>query len=320
MHAEAGRTRVRLAAGYGRTGATFGLRVLSSFRLCSMSILQLPGRLVLLAALVSVSPAALAQTTPSDADVAAYDVGYRTAANLRVVSDAFTAERYRDGFRAGLRADSSQIAFALGLQAGLEIRMDSLTGIDPEAYLRGIEAGFAGSPPAFEPAVTERATAALRDSVTARVARTRQSDPAFRARAQQARDNAAASERVLAAAAARPGARVSPTGVVSVVTTPGAGSPPAAGARVSVRYTGRFADGSVFDASPAGETVEFALTGVVPGFAEAIREMQPGETRTVWIPSALAYGPQGAPGPGGQGGIPPNTALEFDITLVSVGG
>ena len=106
--------------------------------------------------------------------------------------------------------------------------------------------------------------------------------------------------------------------MVSVVTTPGAGPTPDAAARVAVRYAGHLADGSTFDASPDDAPAQFSLQGVVPGFAEALRAMQVGETRTVWIPAALAYGASGRPGPGGQGGIPPNAALQFDLTLVSV--
>ena len=267
-------------------------------------------RLALLFALVlAASPAALAQATPSDADVAGYDAGYQTAARLREGSATFTADRYRDGFRAGLRGDSAQIAFALGLQTGLQFRADTTVGIDPDVFLRGIAAGFAGSAPAYSPETVGRAQAAFTDSLAARRAR---------ATAVQTQAGAAVSQAFLAAAAARAGATVSPTGLVSVVTAPGAGPKPTAASRVAVRYTGRFADGTVFDASPEGETVEFALAGVVRGFSEALTDMQAGETRTIWLPPALAYGERGAPGPGGQGGIPPNTALEFELTLVSI--
>ncbi len=56
----------------------------------------------------------------------------------------------------------------------------------------------------------------------------------------------------------------------------------------------------------------------MPGFAEALKGMRVGEQRTVYLPPNLAYGSQGAPGPGGQGGIPPNAALVFDLTLVEI--
>ena len=81
----------------------------------------------------------------------------RRAQRLREGSAAFTAASYREGFRAGLRGDSARIAYALGLQTGLQIRADTVTGIDPETFLRGIEAGFAGRTPEYAPDAVERA-------------------------------------------------------------------------------------------------------------------------------------------------------------------
>ena len=266
---------------------------------------------LLLALAASLAPAAAAQTTPSDADVTSYDAGYQNAVRLQRGSAAFTAAKYREGFEAGLRADSSQIAFALGLQAGFQFRSDTETGLDPQAFLRGIEAGFAGTEPAYTPEVVGRAQAAFEDTLRVRQERRRASDPAVAAQRAEA-------QRVLAAAAARPGAVVSPSGLVSVVTTPGTGASPTRDSRVSVRYAGRFADGTEFDASPPGETAEFSLQRVIPGFAEALQQMKVGESRTIWLPPNLAYGDRGAPGPGGQGGIPPGAALEFDLTLVDI--
>ncbi len=281
---------------------------------------QIPhaGRLALLALSLAAAPAALAQGTPSNAEVTAYDAGYQTAQRLHADSRTFTAAAYREGFRAGLAADSARIAYAVGLQTGFQFRADTLTGLDAQTFLRGIEAGFAGTAPTYDAATVERARTAFQDTLTARQTRARASDPAVRARAEQARTNGEAAVAFLARAAARPGAVVSPTGLVSVVTTPGTGPSPAQTDRVSVRYAGRFADGTEFDASPAGETVEFGLNRVVPGFSEALQAMKVGETRTIWLPPSLAYGERGAPGPNGQGGIPPNTALEFDLTLVSI--
>ncbi len=302
------------------SGATFRL-----FPLFLFSMPQIPhaGRLALLATFLAaapavLAPAALAQGTPSNAEVTAYDAGYQTAQRLHADSRTFTAAAYREGFRAGLAADSARIAYAVGLQTGFQFRSDTVTGLDPDTFLRGIAAGFAGTPPQYDAATVERARGVFQDSLTARQTRAQMADPAVRARTEQARANGEAAQAFLAQAAARTGATVSPTGLVSVVTTPGTGPSPGPEDRVSVRYAGRFADGTEFDASPPGETVEFGVSRVVPGFSEAIQAMKVGETRTIWLPPALAYGERGAPGPGGQGGIPPNTALEFDLTLVAI--
>ncbi|HEX8299032.1 MAG TPA: FKBP-type peptidyl-prolyl cis-trans isomerase, partial [Rubricoccaceae bacterium] len=78
------------------------------------------------------------------------------------------------------------------------------------------------------------------------------------------------------------------------------------------------ADGTVFDRSPAGQPVRLPVRGVVPGMAEALQEMRPGETRTVYLPPALAYGARGVPGRGGVWRVPPHAVLVFRLTLVRV--
>lgn len=66
-----------------------------------------------------------------------------------------------------------------------------------------------------------------------------------------------------------------------------------AGDTVKVHYTGKLEDGTVFDTSAEREPLEFTLgsTGIIPGFEQAIMGMNPGESKTITIPSADAYGP-----------------------------
>ena len=64
------------------------------------------------------------------------------------------------------------------------------------------------------------------------------------------------------------------------------------GDTVRVHYTGRLDDGTVCDTSEGREPLQFTLGGgqVIAGFERAVLGMKPGETRTVTIPSADAYG------------------------------
>lgn len=66
----------------------------------------------------------------------------------------------------------------------------------------------------------------------------------------------------------------------------------AAGDTVAVHYKGTLNDGSVFDSSEGREPLEFVLGSgqVIPGFDEAVASMAIGETKTVLIPCAEAYG------------------------------
>jgi peptidylprolyl isomerase len=65
-----------------------------------------------------------------------------------------------------------------------------------------------------------------------------------------------------------------------------------AGDIVKVHYTGRLDDGSVFDSSQGRDPLRFEVgTGqVIAGFDEAVSGMSEGETKSVRIPSAEAYG------------------------------
>ena len=72
------------------------------------------------------------------------------------------------------------------------------------------------------------------------------------------------------------------------------GSPPVAveGDSVTVHYTGTLDDGSVFDSSREGEPLQFVIGDgrMIGGFDAAVRGMAAGDTVTVRIESADAYG------------------------------
>jgi len=65
-----------------------------------------------------------------------------------------------------------------------------------------------------------------------------------------------------------------------------------AGKTVKVHYTGTLADGAVFDSSDGRDPIDFEVGGgqVIPGFDAAVRKMEVGQTETVHIPCAEAYG------------------------------
>lgn len=62
--------------------------------------------------------------------------------------------------------------------------------------------------------------------------------------------------------------------------------------QVKVHYTGKLADGTVFDSSDGKEPLEFTIGSgqVLPGFEEAVEGMSPGESRTATVPAEKAYG------------------------------
>ena len=97
---------------------------------------------------------------------------------------------------------------------------------------------------------------------------------------------------------------------VSVETVQaGTGATPTEADVVTINYKGTLPDGKVFDEA---QGAKLPLQGVIPGFVEALKKMQPGGKYKVVIPSEKAYGKEGAPG------IAPNTDLHFEIDLIKV--
>ena len=111
----------------------------------------------------------------------------------------------------------------------------------------------------------------------------------------------------------RDGIQSMDNGVLYTVNSPGEGTSPTPQSEVTIEYVGKFIDGEVFDQSPPGEPVTFPVRIFVEGFRTSILDMKPGESRTIYLPPHLAYGVLGAQGQQGEEGIPPNSALTFDV-------
>jgi peptidylprolyl isomerase len=106
-------------------------------------------------------------------------------------------------------------------------------------------------------------------------------------------------------------AKVETDGLATKVLAKGTGTAhPTPQNGVSVQYAGWTTDGKMFDSSyTRGEPATFAVTGVIPGWSEALQLMVEGEKRRVWIPEQLAYK--------GQAGRPQGM-LVFDVELVKI--
>ena len=125
---------------------------------------------------------------------------------------------------------------------------------------------------------------------------------------------AEASMDYLADNAKKDGVTVTASGLQYEVLREGTGASPAATDTVEVHYEGTLTDGKKFDSSyDRGQTIEFPLNGVIPGWTEGVQLMKEGAKYRFTIPSDLAYGPNGIPG-----AIPGGATLKFDVELVKV--
>lgn len=129
-----------------------------------------------------------------------------------------------------------------------------------------------------------------------------------------AKQNREIGEAFLSENAKREGVKTTASGLQYEVLESGNGVQPTANDRVEVHYTGKLIDGTVFDSSvERGVPATFGVTQVIPGWVEALQLMHEGDQWRLYIPSDLAYGPNGA-----GGLIGPDTTLIFDVQLLRV--
>ena len=109
------------------------------------------------------------------------------------------------------------------------------------------------------------------------------------------------------------GVKVTKSGLQYLVLKEGDGAKPGPNDVVTVHYTGRLIDGTVFDSSvERGEPATFAVGQVIPGWVEGLQLMSEGAAWRLFIPANLAYGTHGT------GPIQPNSTLIFDVQLIKV--
>ena len=111
-----------------------------------------------------------------------------------------------------------------------------------------------------------------------------------------------------------PNATVTPDGLQIYIQQEGTGTAAKTGDTVTVNYTGRLVNGTVFDSSEGKPPFSFTLGvgQVIPGWDEGLQGMKVGGKRQLVIPPDLAYGSSSV------GSIPANSTLIFDVELVDV--
>lgn len=101
------------------------------------------------------------------------------------------------------------------------------------------------------------------------------------------------------------------SGLFYIIENPGTGTHPDIYSKVTVRYTGYYLNGVVFESNEGGQASSFQLQEVIRGWREGIPLFKKGGIGTLLVPSGMAYGPNSA-----QRGIPNNSVLIFDIRLI----
>ena len=201
--------------------------------------------------------------------------------------------------------DLDRISYALGLSMGNNFRNSGIKTINVSDFADGVAAVFEGAKPKMS---YDEAKEEIRIFFQAM-------EEEQRAAAQKMGEvNAAAGKAFLEENGKRVEVNVTPSGLQYEVLEEGTGKQPSAGDNVTVHYTGKLIDGTVFDSSvDRGAPATFGVTQVIPGWVEALQMMKEGAKWRLFIPSNLAYGPNGA-----GNIIGPYSTLIFDVELIKV--
>ncbi|MBP1126774.1 MULTISPECIES: FKBP-type peptidyl-prolyl cis-trans isomerase [Pseudomonas] len=192
--------------------------------------------------------------------------------------------------------DQHDLAYSLGASLGERLRQE-VPDLQIQALIDGLKQAYQGKPLALDSARIEKLLA-QHEAQTEADAQAPQSEKAL-----------AAEQHFLAKEKAAPGVRELADGILLTELTPGNGNKPAASDQVQVKYVGRLPDGTVFDQSTQPQW--FRLDSVISGWRSALQQMPVGAKWRLVIPSAQAYGADGA----GEL-IPSYTPLVFEIELL----
>lgn len=198
-----------------------------------------------------------------------------------------------------------KLSYALGMSMGHNFKGTGIKTLNSADFAAGVASVYDG----VKPEMTFDEAKRIVNEYFAKLEAEMQAEAA-----KQGEVNRKNGEAFLSENAKREGIKVTKSGLQYEVLESGKGDSPKASDNVEVHYTGKLIDGTVFDSSvERGVPASFGVTQVIPGWVEALQLMHEGDKWRLYIPSDLAYGPNGA-----GGVIGPNMTLIFDVELLRV--
>ena len=224
-------------------------------------------------------------------------------AGAAIVSLAACQQQAEPGANASLETADEKASYGIGRNIGQGL-VPLAERVDIDAFARGLRDALNQREPAVSQAVLD---STLQDFQMALQEAQQQK------MTEEAEANQAAADSFLATNAEREGVQTTDSGLQYEVIEEGDGPKPAPDDQVTIDYRGTLPDGTQFDSSyDRGEPATFNVQGVIPGFAEGLQLMSVGSKYKLYIPPDLGYGPRG------QGPIPPNSTLIFEIEMLAI--
>lgn len=194
-----------------------------------------------------------------------------------------------------------QASYGIGRQMGDQLARQPFEGMDVSSIQQGLADALAGLEFAVDVDSINEAFQEIHQKMEA-------------ASAAKSEAIIAAGEEYLKNNAARENVVVTDSGLQYEILNQGDGQSVLKENTVKVHYHGTLIDGTVFDSSvDRNNPATFPVTGVIPGWVEALQLMKVGDKYRLTIPYQLAYGANGA-----GGAIPPYATLVFDVEVLDI--
>jgi FKBP-type peptidyl-prolyl cis-trans isomerase FklB len=260
------------------------------------------------AGVTSLSTGVLAQTSATPPAAATQQTPAPTTTTGAATAKPRAATTTRTSAPLALTTEKDKASYAIGVNIGKDLgeklRKDSVD-VNTAIVLRGMKDALAGG----KMLLTDDQAKAAMDQFMADLREKQEKKMAIAGDVNKAKGDA-----FLATNKTKDGVITLPSGLQYKIISPGTGPKPTAADSVVCNYRGTLIDGTEFDASAKhGGPATFPVGKVIKGWTEALQLMPVGSKWQLYIPSDLAYGPQGA-----GGDIGPNSTLIFDIELLSI--
>lgn len=206
-----------------------------------------------------------------------------------------------------IKTKEDSLSYAFGIVNFNALQSDSLK-LDPRIVAKAMLDGEKGKPEMSD----EIARGFIMSFVTERQA----TQAAQKAEQDKLlfKDYIAENEAFLAKNKEKAGVSVTPSGLQYEVIKMGTGPKPTLNSTVKVHYTGTLIDGTEFDSSvKRNEPAQFPVSGVIPGWTEALQLMPVGSKFKLYVPENLAYGANKA-----GDVIKPFSTLIFEVELLEI--
>ncbi|MFO0867486.1 MAG: FKBP-type peptidyl-prolyl cis-trans isomerase [Pirellulales bacterium] len=194
-------------------------------------------------------------------------------------------------------------SYAIGLDMAARFQADGTT-INIDQLILGLKDGFGGAKPRYPEQQLRAAAEAFDKEMQARA------QERFQQVSEKNKQDAAV---FLAENKKKKTVRTTASGLQYEVIKAGTGKATAkATDTIKAHYHGTLIDGTVFDTTQGDQPVVIEVASAIAGWTEALQLMRAGDKWRLYVPSELAYGPEGF------GPVPPNAVLVFELELLEI--